>query len=557
MANIKVFALGGLGENGKNMYIVEVDEHIFILDAGLKYPDIDMYGVDAVIADMTYLVENKDRIEGVFVSHGHEDHINALPYLLKQIPTRIYGTHFTISLIENLLSDNKMNIKHFKLFRINENKVLGFGDVSVSFFNTSHSIPESVGIAIHTKDGSIVYCTDFNFGPTNYGKYQTSFDKIIDLSKKKVLALLTESIGSGAIDRIKNDSLLEHSYKNILLNMKGRIIISAYSSDLSRIQKVVNLSIEMGKKIAMIGRKSEKIVDVAITSNYLAIPADKFVRLEPMTDEKLQNLDNDLVVIVTGVRNEPYSLLVRMALGEDKFIKLMPTDTVIMMCPPVPGTEKYAINSLNTLYRYDTNIVIFDKKILRSSHANKEDLKLLYSMLKPAYIIPIKGEYRHMYEQYLVAKDAGYKDEQIILLENGEIIHFIHGEKGNRDKVYTGDIFVDGSLLGNVNEEIIHDREILAEEGVIILTVNYDSRLRKVISVPSSITKGFSYKLDYNELDKKIAELLTRMVNNSLVKKRFSTEETSKIAEEKVAKLVMRLTKHRPVVICTLIDVNK
>lgn len=339
--------------------------------------------------------------------------------------------------------------------------------------------------------------------------------------------------------------------------MKGRIIISAYSSDLSRIQKVVNLSIEMGKKIAMIGRKSEKIVDVAITSNYLAIPADKFVRLEPMTDEKLQNLDNDLVVIVTGVRNEPYSLLVRMALGEDKFIKLMPTDTVVMMCPPVPGTEKYAINSLNTLYRYDTNIVIFDKKILRSSHANKEDLKLLYSMLKPAYIIPIKGEYRHMYEQYLVAKDAGYKDEQIILLENGEIIHFIHGEKGNRDKVYTGDIFVDGSLLGNVNEEIIHDREILAEEGVIILTVNYDSRLRKVISVLSSITKGFSYKLDYNELDKKIAELLTRMVNNSLVKKRFSTEETSKIAEEEVAKLVMRLTKHRPVVICTLIDVNK
>ena len=178
-------------------------------------------------------------------------------------------------------------------------------------------------------------------------------------------------------------------------------------------------------------------------------------------------------------------------------------------------------------------------------------------MLKPAYSIPIKGEYRHMYEQYLVAKDAGYKDEQIILLENGEIVHFIHGEKGNRDKVYTGDIFVDGSLLGNVNEEIIHDREILAEEGVIILTVNYDSRLRKVISVPSSITKGFSYKLDYNELDKKIAELLTRMVNNSLVKKRFSTEETSKIAEEEVAKLVMRLTKHRPVVICTLIDVNK
>lgn len=361
MANIKVFALGGLGENGKNMYIVEVDEHIFILDAGLKYPDIDMYGVDAVIADMTYLVENKDRIEGVFVSHGHEDHINALPYLLKQIPTRIYGTHFTISLIENLLSDNKMNIKHFKLFRINENKVLGFGDVSVSFSIRVIVFPNQLVLLFILKMVQLYIVRILILDLRIMESIKHHLIKLLISVRKKVLALLTESIGSGAIDRIKNDSLLEHSYKNILLNMKGRIIISAYSSDLSRIQKVVNLSIEMGKKIAMIGRKSEKIVDVAITSNYLAIPADKFVRLEPMTDEKLQNLDNDLVVIVTGVRNEPYSLLVRMALGEDKFIKLMPTDTVIMMCPPVPGTEKYAINSLNTLYRYDTNIVIFDK----------------------------------------------------------------------------------------------------------------------------------------------------------------------------------------------------
>ena len=281
MAKIKIFALGGLGENGKNMYVVEVNQHIFILDAGIKYPDIDMYGVDAVIPNINYLIENKDRIEGIFITHGHEDHISALPYLLKKIPTRVYGTHFTICLIENLLSENKMDIKNYKLFRINDTKQLKFKDVTVSIFNTTHSIPESVAIAIKTEDGPIVYCTDFNFGPTSFGKYQTSYDKITDLGKEHVLALLSESISAGSINRIKNDSLFEHAYKNILINAKGRIIVSAYSSDLNRIQKIINMSIEKGKKIAIIGRKGEKIINVAIKSNYLDIPKDSFVTLKP------------------------------------------------------------------------------------------------------------------------------------------------------------------------------------------------------------------------------------------------------------------------------------
>lgn len=373
MAKIKIFALGGLGENGKNMYVVEVNQHIFILDAGIKYPDIDMYGVDAVIPNINYLIENKDRIEGIFITHGHEDHISALPYLLKKIPTRVYGTHFTICLIENLLSENKMDIKNYKLFRINDTKQLKFKDVTVSIFNTTHSIPESVAIAIKTEDGPIVYCTDFNFGPTSFGKYQTSYDKITDLGKEHVLALLSESISAGSINRIKNDSLFEHAYKNILINAKGRIIVSAYSSDLNRIQKIINMSIEKGKKIAIIGRKGEKIINVAIKSNYLDIPKDSFVTLKPYEGIDTGENRNDLVVIVTGIRNEPYRLLVRMTLGEDKLIKIGPNDTTVTVCPPVPGTEKVTIDSLNTLYRYDVNAHIFDKDILRSSHADKED----------------------------------------------------------------------------------------------------------------------------------------------------------------------------------------
>lgn len=557
MANIKIFALGGLGENGKNMYIVEVDEHIFILDAGIKYPDIDMYGVDAVIADISYLVTNKDKIEGIFISHGHEDHINALPYLLKQIPTRIYGTHFTICLIENLLVNNKMDIKNYKLFRINENKVLRFGNVTVSFFNTTHSIPESVAISINTDDGSIVYCTDFNFGPTNYGKYQTSFDKITDLSKGHVLAVLAESVGAGTIDRIKNDSLLEHRYKNILINTEGRIIISAYSSDLTRIQKIINLSVEKNKRIAIMGSRFKKIVDIAIATNYLKIPKENYVNLEPITETSPQCLDSDLVIIVSGTRNEPYNYLIKMAQGEDKYLKFVPTDKVIVMSPPLPGTEKNAINSLNLLYRYDVNLEIFDKKILKSSHAGKEDLKLLYAMLKPEYVIPIKGEYRHMYEQYLVAVDAGYRDENVLLLDNGEIVNFVGGVLQEKTKIATGDLFVDGSLLGTVNEEVIKERETLAEEGVVILNINYDSRMRKVVSTLPIVTKGFSYNLPFTDLNQKITELVTRLVNNCLTKKTFSTEKNVLMINEETKKYLQKLTKHQPVVITNLIDIAK
>lgn len=556
MANIKFFALGGLGENGKNMYVVEVDERIFVLDAGLKYPDIDMYGVDAVIADISYLIENKDRIEGIFLSHGHEDHISALPYLLKKIPVRIYGTHFTICLIENLLTDNKMNIKDYKLFRINENKILKFGNVNVSFFNTTHSIPESVAISINTEDGSIVYCTDFNFSPIYNGSYQTSFDKITDLGKRKVLALLSESLGAGSIDRIKNDSFLEHNYKNVLINATGRIIVSAYSSDLSRIQKIINMSVEKGKRIAIIGRKAEKIVDVAIKSNYLNIPDGYLVSLKPIDNNENVLYDNNLVVIVTGVRHEPYNLLVRMAMGEDHFIKIQNEDSVIIMCPPVPGTEKYAITSLNTLYRYDVNITIFDKKILSSTHACKDDLKLLYSMLKPKYIIPIKGEYRHMYEQYLVAKEAKYNDDEIFLLENGVVLNFKKGSYESESSVHVGDTFVDGSLVGYVNESIIKNRENLAEEGAVIFTINYDSRLRKA-TFGTFITKGFISKMPLEELSNKINDLSVKIVNNNLVKKHFELAKVKETVEDEISKIIFRFTKHKPEIICELIDISK
>ena len=338
MANIKILALGGLGENGKNLYVVEVDETIFILDAGLRYPDIDMYGVDAVVPNLDYLIERKDKIAGIFVSHGHEDNIGAIPYLLRNIPVNVYGTHFTISLIEALLQENKMDIKNYKLYRINETKTLSFKSVKVKFFNISHSLPEAVGISIHTSDGIIVYATDFNFMPSNDAHYSTSFDKITELKKGNVLALLAESVGTSAISRISNDMLLEHNYNNILTHSKERIIVAAYSSDLIRIQKIIDLSLAYGRKVAIVGEKSGRVVKTAINSNYLHLPAESKVELLPLTEDN-RNDDKDLVIIVHGQREDAYSNLLKMVFGEDKYVNLTPNDKLIIMCPPVSGTE--------------------------------------------------------------------------------------------------------------------------------------------------------------------------------------------------------------------------
>lgn len=317
------------------------------------------------------------------------------------------------------------------------------------------------------------------------------------------------------------------------------------------------MSVEKGKQIAIVGRVAEKIVDVAIKSHYLDIPKDALVTLQPYDEiDEAQNRD-DLVIIVAGVRNEPYTLLMRMALGEDKLVKIGPKDTAVIMCPPIPGTEKASIDALNMLYRYDVNVHIFGKDILRSAHADKEDLKLLYAMLKPKYIIPIKGEYRHMYEQSLVARDAGWDEAHILLLDNGEVAEFEGGKLTDRFLIQSGDFFVDGSLMGSVDEQVIKNREALAEEGAIILTINYDIRQRKVTSCADVVTKGVSMKLTIAELSQQLNALATRMMNNQLNKKNFSLDTAEKMISEEVQKLVFRLTKKHPVILTMLIEVSK
>lgn len=553
MAHIKIGMLGGLDENGKNMAVVEVDNHIFILDAGLRYPDVDMYGVDAVVPDMNYLIQNKERIMGVFISHGHEDHIGALPYLLENINVPVFGTHFTICLIENLLSESNMNIKKYKLYRINDNKTLTFDDITVTFFNTTHSIPESVGISINTPDGSIVYLTDFTFNFSSGLKYQTSFDKITDLGKNGVLVAMIESIGSTSIGRIANDRLLEHAYSKVLAK-KGRIILSAFSSDLSRIQKIIDMSVKAGRKIAIVGRRAQKIINIAINSGYLEIPQNHLVNLK-FIDDTNDNNDPNLVVIVTGIRQEPYSILMRMASGQDRLIHFSSDDSVILMSPPVPGTENFATETLNTLYEYDVDVSVFTKEVLKSTHASGEDIKLSYSMLKPKYILPIKGESRHLAQHRDIALDYGYADDKILILENGLFVNFENSELKETEKIALNDILIDGNI-SNIDSKIIKERESLAEEGVLIVSTLVDLNLKKIVSDIDIYKKGYvDNKNSTSEIttDSRIIEVVKGIINNNFSKKKFDLETIKVSITEEVSKIISRFERKRPIVIA---DIN-
>lgn len=550
MAKIKIMALGGLGENGKNMFVVEVDNQIFILDGGMRYPDIDMYGIDGVIPNIDYLKQNNTKIKGIFLSHGHEDNIGAIPYLLNNLHIKVFGSHFTISLLESQLLANHMNVDKYKLFRVNDSKVLNFNNVTVSFFNTTHSIPESLGISIETCDGVIVYCTDFNFGQPNDIRYQTNYQRIIDTSKKRVLCLLSESLNSGAIGRVNNDSLLEHNFNYELNHTPSRIIVGAYSTDLLRIQKVVDLAVKENRYIAILARNSASLIDVAVKSGYLRIPEELYISINRSDFKEFVAKEKNILIVVTGNRYDPYASLVKMTCSSEEIIHITPSDKVVIMCPPIPGTERHATESLNTLSLHNINVSTFDKDVLRSSHASKEDLRMLYQMLKPDYIIPIKGEYRHMYDQYLLALDSNYDKEHILLLDNGEVIIFDNGELlKEREEVKTGDIFVDGTSFGVIDDAVMIERTCLAEEGVVFIYCVINESSKTLVSKVNLKTRGFSSSFSDVELTNAFGGLLDRIIMNSLSKKKIDCKGINIAVCEELRKNIFRFTKHRPIII--------
>lgn len=553
MSQIKIYALGGLGENGKNMYCVDVDNQLFVLDAGIKYPTSELFGVDEIVPDYKMLIEKKHQIKGFFMTHGHEDHIGALSHILGDINVPVYATNFTMELIKDNLKEEGFDLSKLKLNVIDQNSIIKFNNVKVTFFTTTHSIPESVGIAILTQEGSIIYTSDFTFDQSADPRYQTDFRKINELSEKKVLCLLTESLGSGLVLNGSINKALEHELNTAMANAEGRTIVSLFSSDLQKIQKVIDITLKQNKKIAIIGRRAQRIVDIAIQTHYLNIPKEALINLRYI-DDKNQNDDKDIVALVTGNRHEPFYMLQRMCKKVDRLIHINERDTVIVVASPIPGTEKMAARTLDTLYRTEANIHVVDKKLLSTSHATSDEIKMMMNMLKPKYIMPVIGEYRMQYAVMKLAFEMGYTQDDVFMMDNGDLLEFNDGKPVlQRKKIKAGDILIDGSAIGDINDIVIHDRELLSEDGVLLLIANINPRSKRILGDIEIVTKGFVYVKESEELLNGVKEVFLKASEKHLKGKYINWNDLKSSIREGVNKYLYKETRRSPITIPVII----
>ena len=554
---IHVYALGGLGENGKNMYVVDVDEQIFILDSGIKYPTSELFGVDEIVPDYRMLMNKKHKIKGIFMSHAHEDHIGAISHLLKDINVPIYATNFTMEIIKDSLKDKGYDLEIFEFNTITPYSTIKFGEVKVTFFKTTHSIPESVGIVIQTLDGSIVYTSDFTFDQSNDSNYQTDFQKINEIGERKVLLLMVESINSTLPLDGRMNHMLDSELNRIISHTNDRIIVSLFSSDLLKIQKVIDIALKYDKRIAIIGRKAQRIVDIAIKMNYLTIPENKLTNLRYI-DDKNQNDDPDLVCLVTGDRHEPFYMLQRMVKKHDRLIHINENDTVIIVTSPIPGTEKMAAKTLDTLYRTDATIEVIDKSYLTINHATRDEIKMMISLLKPQYIMPVIGEYRMQYHLQSLAKEIGYNEKEVFLMNNGDVLRFTDGKPVvQRDRYRTGDILIDGSLAGDVNDIVIHDRELLSEDGALICIGHIDPKNKSLIGEVEVVMKGFMPEIDFEPHREQIKIIFKEAALNHFTNKYINWNDLKSTIRDDINKYLYKETKQRPVTIPVLISTEQ
>ena len=556
MSKINFIAIGGVQEDGKNLFCIEVDEKIFILDCGNKYPTSELYGVDIIVNDLSYIIDNLSRVQGVFLSHAHSDHIGGVSYLLREKKLKVYGSRFTIAVLKSMLTDEEVDFDDDELEVVTSKTALHFGDVTVRFFEVSHNIPECFGIALSTKDGYIIYTANYNFDQNSRIDYSHMFRSLAVFSKEGVLALLTESLG--AMNEESRGTILEFKTRmiNLLTQVNNRVIFTMFSSDILRIKQICDIAISQGKRIAILGIKTQKLVRIAIQQGYISIPEDKFVQLKYI-DENNLNDDKDLVVIVTGERHEPYHMLQRMARGFDRLVRLNENDTIVVLTTPYIGTEKMAARTLDIVYHVTSKIKTFDSKLLPRTDANREEIKEMINILKPKYIIPVIGEYRHQYALRIVADCINYKDDQVIIPDNGDIISFVNGKYvGITGDVPCGELMIDGKAFKDVSDVVMRDRELLAKDGLILITANINPRTKTVVLGPEIVTKGFVFNKENEDVNENMKGLFTEVSKTFLASKFINWSEYKIAIKNEISHYIYKEVKRSPIIIPVLISTD-
>ena len=487
--NLKIIPLGGLDEIGKNITVFEYENEIVIVDCGLEFPEDDMLGVDLVIPDVTYLEKNKDKIKGMVITHGHEDHIGAIPYILKQINIPIYATKLTVGLIKNKLEEHKL-LSSTKLTTVEQGQTVNFGNIKVEFIRSNHSIPDSVMLAIHTPIGVILHTGDFKVDFTPIDDKIMDLGRIAELGNKGVIALMSDSTNSERKGYTMSESTVGEVFDRLFQNNKKRIVVATFASNVHRVQQIVNAAKENNRKIAVCGRSMLNMIETARELGYIDAPNNMFIDIDMIKNYT----DEQLVIITTGSQGETMSALTRMAAGEHKKVVITPNDMVIISATPIPGNEKLVSNVINDLMQIGAEVIYSALEAIHvSGHACQEEQKLIISLAKPKFFIPVHGEYRQLKAHAETARKMGIPTENIFILENGRTLEINNKEAKITASVPCGKILVDGLGVGDVGNIVLRDRQHLSQDGLIVIVMTMDSSTGEIISGPDVVSRGFVY----------------------------------------------------------------
>lgn len=548
MSKIKIFALGGLNEEGKNMYVVKVDSDIFIFDAGLKYASDKLLGVDYVIPNFDYIKENLKNIKGLFITHGHEKNMGAVCDILREVPTlKVFATKFTANILKKELDD--AGIKYKSLVEIDPHKKINFGKNSIFPVRLTHSIPDNVGYALNTLDGTIFYTGNYVFDATMLGPYKADIGKLAYIGKQGVLCLMGESMYADKVGYTSPKNRVYKLIRDTLSHTEDRIIVNVFTAHVSRIEELFNEISKTTRRVVVMGHKLQGIINNILDNNYIKFDRSRIGDLSNINDK-------DSVILISNEREQPFMNLNRIINGYDKYIKIKDTDTVLFMEPINDYNEKLAIKVVDDISKMGASVVTMSRKDNLLHHASSEDIMLMLDLMNPKYYMPVIGEYRHMVANAKAASHVGMNKENIILKQNGDTILFVNGElKDVKEHIKTDDILIDGNSSKDIGELVLKDRELLSDNGIVIICSTLDKKTKKILAEPEVLTRGFVYVKENTDLIDEIKRISLEVINENISNNYVEYNKIKMNIRERLSKYLYEQTECRPMIITVVQEV--
>ena len=550
-SKLKIIPLGGLDEIGKNMTAIEYGNDMIIIDCGMAFPDEELLGIDVVIPDFSYVIKNQDKVKAVVLTHGHEDHIGALPYLLKEVNVPVYGTNLTLGLVQNKLKEHNL-LAGSNLNIVHPGDVVKFGSIGIEFIRSNHSIADAVALAIHTPLGVVVHTGDFKIDSTPIDGEMIDLTRLGELGRRGVLALMSDSTNAERPGFTMSERLVGHTLEAVFKSTKSRIIVATFASNVHRIQQIINAAYENKRKVAVSGRSMLNLIEVASSLGYLKLYDGILIDIDNI--KKYQ--PNQLVIITTGSQGEPMSALYRMAYNEHKKVDITPGDLVVVSANPIPGNEKLVSNVINELSKKGAEVIHErEANVHVSGHACQEELKIILALTKPKYFIPVHGEYTHLKKHAEIALTMGMNPNNIFILENGKVLDIAPNSARAIDNVTAGRVFVDGLGVGDVGNIVLRDRKHLAEDGIIVIVVTIDSETGLVVSGPDIISRGFVYVRESENLMEEIRVIAKGCLDNCEKNKIRDWNTIKTNIKSKVSERLYIETKRKPMILPVIMEV--